>query len=710
MLQRNQKYVHNEANFFYMLPSTKTAALSGRNCDVINSHLKYPLPIRNSVRLVKCNDPNRSVADSTKRGQVDEINLQGFSVSRDVIYCLLQGVTKSKDLKAGRQLHSLIVSNGFESVAVLGDHLIRLFALCGSLLETNLVFCKVRKPSVYTWQAILSAHAIFGENERALELYNEMQQEGIRPSKCIFLCILKACCSTGFLGHGRLIHEQIITSNLNTDVSIGNTLVDMYAKCVSLREARDVFNSLPNCDVVAWNVMIVGYGQHGHGLLALELFEKLQEQGIKPDKVTFLGVLKACSSIGAPMKGKLIHDEIIKIGLEGDMVIGNTLVDMYSKCGTLVEACKVFDELPKQNLVSWSAMIAGHVQQGHSLLALGLFQKMLSKGLNPGKLMFLCILKTCADIGALGHGRVIHDQLIRSGLGSDLAVGTAVIDMYAKCGNLDEAFIVFAGLPTQDAVLWGAMIAAYAQHGKDVLAGQCLCEMQQQGFKPDSWSYSSILAACSHMGKVADGYWYFKSMKEHHSITPTIEHFNCMVDLLGRAGHLNEAGQLLREMPVSPNVTGWTSLLTACKIYGNIDLGRECFHQVASLDPSYASGYILMSNIYADAHLQEDAVKIQALRKDVIASKKLGRACMEVDKKVYEFIVGDKHVPSSDNVYAKVKQLRSVMKEQGYVPLSGAVLQLMFEEEGKEGMFGEALSIGFRDLTVPVKPQGMIFE
>eukprot|EP00249_Psilotum_nudum_P015890 c25573_g1_i1 orf=605-1504(+) len=261
---------------------------------------------------------------------VETMQQRGIPISRKIAHSLLKVCTGKRDLEAVMRVQSLIVSSGLDSIAVLGDHLIRLFAACGRLLEANRVFCKVAKPSVYTWNAIISANADLGQAERALELYHKMEQSTVKCSKYIYVSVLKACTQTGNLSQGRLIHGQIIEHGLNSDVFIGSTLIDMYAKCGNLKEACNVFDKLPTRDVVTWGAMIAGYALHGHGDSALELFQKMQEKGTKPDIVTFLSALKACGSIGAIEQGRLIHDQIIHSGLKLDVPIRTALVDMYA--------------------------------------------------------------------------------------------------------------------------------------------------------------------------------------------------------------------------------------------------------------------------------------------------------------------------------------------------------------------------------------------
>jgi pentatricopeptide repeat protein len=351
--------------------------------------------------------------------------------------------------------------------------------------------------------------------------------------------------------------------------------------------------------------MLSGYLQHEEGVLALQLFEKIDDFNIIPDICIFTCILKACGIARLVSEAMLVHCSIVRASLEYDVAVGSSLIDVYSKCGCLEEARKVFDTCPEKNEVSWGAMLSGYNQHGQGILALELFQKMLQVGeKNPDKVRLLCVLKACGSIGASLHGKMIHALIKSNKVSIDVVLGNAIIDMYAKCGNLEDAYLVFNELKERDIISWGAMIAGYAQQGRHEMVKQFIQAMRCEGLSPNDVIYSSILSACSHSGEVEEGYSYFNSMKLDHGISPSYELTNCMVDLLGRAGRLNEAEKLLQaNLSSLSDSMAWTSLLTACRTYGNLELGKQCYNEVVHLSPNVSSGYVTMSNIFADAHL-----------------------------------------------------------------------------------------------------------
>lgn len=598
----------------------------------------------------------------------------GELLSRDTIQCLVQDHTQRKDLKAGRHLLCSIVSNGLDSVTDLADYLIRMFTSCVSLPEADLIFLRFAKPTLYTWQAIISAHALLGDGKRAIELFHRLQQQGFKPCKYIFLSALKAIGKLKHLPEGRIAHTQVLQSGLESDVVVASTLIDMYAKCGSLEEACKVFDISANVNVVSWNAMIAGYVQQQEETSAFDLFIKMQKSGIHPTKFTFSCMLKACSNIG---QGKRIHEQVILSMLESDVVVGTALIDMYAKCGDMEQAHKAFDSLITPDLFSWNAIIAGYTHHGHGFSALKLFGKMMKDSIKVDKMTFSSVIKACGSIGAIKAGRLVYNEIAARRLETDLVIGNTLIDLYAKCGCLEEAHKVLNTLSNRDLVSWNILVSVYAQHGNCQLVQQCLWNMIREGIKPDDRTFLSILAACSHAGHVDEGHKYFMLMVEEFGVTHSTEHFNCMIDLLGRAGHLKDAEVFLESMPVLPSsFTGWTSLLTACTKYSNMELGMQSFDKSSLLNPVCGSGYVLSSNLCAGADMWQEAVKLQKLRKSAGAWKVVGRVWIEIEMNVHEFTAGNKNHVDIDYINAKLENLTAVLKKSGHVPELNLVLEL----------------------------------
>jgi pentatricopeptide repeat protein len=498
----------------------------------------------------------------------------------------------------GRLFHDQIIRYGLELDVSIGNALIDMYMKCGSIKEGEKLFSSINRDLI-SWSSMIAGYTQHGNGLMALKCFEKLPV-GFVLNTVIYSCALKACGSIGALMEGRLLYDEILRSKLELDVGLANHLVDMYVNCRSLGEAVRMLTSWPKRDIVSWGILIGGYAEckDVHG--ALQLLEKMwQQDGLRPDRVIFISIIQACSNIDSAEQGKVIHDLMVRDGLKLDIAVGSTLVDMYAKSKNLDEAFNVHKSLPYRDVTSWGILVSGYSQHGHPHLALECFEKMLKDDVEPDNHVFSSALKSCATASALQTGRLLHLQIVKRGRKIDAVIGGSLVDMYGKCGNLWEGWETLNSMDPQDVIAWNTLISGYAQHCEYILAQECLQAMQSQGLKPDSTTYVSILAACSHAGMVDDGYWYFTSMARDR-ITPNVEHFNCMIDLVGRSGYLNDAQKLLRSMPIVTNSTAWTSLLAACRKFGHLNLAQECFDEIMRLDPDNAAAFILMLNCYAD--------------------------------------------------------------------------------------------------------------
>ncbi|CAK9868004.1 unnamed protein product [Sphagnum jensenii] len=320
---------------------------------------------------------------------------------------------------------------GFRYVFV-GDSLADMYAKCGSIEDEWRLFNEMPSQNVGTWNAMVLGHVKCGQGQKALKLFQQMQQQGVRPNSVTFVGVLKTCANVAVIEEGRCVHQQIIQSGLGSDVFVGSSLVDMYAKCGSIEDAR--------------------------------------KEGMRPNSVTFVGPLNACARVLALEKGRCVHQQIIQHGLESDVFVESSLVDMYAKCGSLEDAWSVFNKMLAQNVVTWTAMILGHMQCGQGQKALGLFQEMKQEGVDPNSITFVGVLNACASVFALEEGRRVHQEVIQSGLELDVFVRSSLVDMYAKCGSMDDAWRDFNKMPFQNVVTWNTILGGCAMHGHGYVA------------------------------------------------------------------------------------------------------------------------------------------------------------------------------------------------------------------------------------------------
>jgi len=458
-----------------------------------------------------------------------------------------------------------------------------------------------------------------------------------------------------------------------------------------------VFDKMPVRDVVSWNAMIAGYVQNGQGGESLKLFSQMQLAGMKADSVTVSSILPACANLADLEQGKKIHDYITSSGFESDVFVGSALVDMYAKCRSIENARHVFDKMSRRDVVTWNSMIAGYAQNGLGNEALMLMYKMQLSGMKPNSVTVMSVLSVCTNLAALQQGKEIHGLIIRDGLESDVIVGSALVVMYAKCGNIIIARQVFDRIPQRDVALWNAIISGYAMHGRGEETLKLFYEMQQARIAPDGITLTSVLSACSHAGLVNEGWQYFRSMSRDYGIMPTVEHYACMVDLLGRSGCLSEAQHFINKMPLEPDACVLGALLGACRVHGNIELAECVAERLFVLEPQNAGNYVLLSNIYATAGRGDDVAKIRKMMRDRGLIKNPGCSWIEVDNKVHAFYVGDKSHPQAEVIYAMLESLAGQMKDAGYAPNMNFVLQDVEEEDKGLVLYGhsEKLAIIF---------------
>lgn len=397
--------------------------------------------------------------------------------------------------------------------------------------------------------------------------------------------------------------------------------------------------------------------------------------GLRPDQFTFASVLSACASLLDLRWGKKVHSHSIITGFEKDVFVGSALVDMYIKCDNIDNAFKVFDKMPERNVVSWTAMMVGFAQKGYGDKALSHFSQMHCAGMKPDELTFASVLSACASLTALEQGKQVHVHIVRSGYEAFVGVSNALVTMYAKSGSIDDAEQVFKKMLVQDEVSWTALVVGYAHHGLAKEALEVFDEMLSKGMSPDHVTFIGVLSACNHAGLIDEGCRYFDSMTKCHQITPKVDHYACMIDLLGRSGRLNEAETLIDNMPFEPDATVWGALLSACRTHGNVDVGKRAAEKLFELEPRNAATYVQLSNTYAAAGRWDDAARVRRMMKERGVKKVAGCSWIEVKSKWHAFVAGEKSHPQLKEITEILKKLSGKMKEAGYLPDNNFVMQ-----------------------------------
>lgn len=524
-----------------------------------------------------------------------------------------------------------------------------------------------------------------------------MLDNGFLPDNFTLPFLLKACAQLQALGEGKAIHVHAIKTGLESNVYVKNTLMRLYAVCGEIDASRKLFDKIPQRDLVSWTTLISGYAKMGFLREAIRVFLKMGEANLIADEVTIVVVLSACSKLGDLDLGRRIHRYIDDNKVLLDVFVGNALVDMYLKCGDVEFAYKLFEEMPERNVVSWNSIISGLVQQGEFKEALVMFRRMQAKGFEPDDVTLVGVLNSCANLGALELGKWVHLYVDRNRIKADGFIGNALVDMYAKCGSIDQALEVFSGMRCRDVYSYTAMIVGFAMHGQGERALSLFSEMSRVGIKPDEVTFVGVLSACSHVGLVDEGQRHFEDMSRLYDLCPQIEHYGCMVDLLGRAGLLEEAEEFIRTMRVQPDAFIWGALLGACRIHGKVKLGESIAKRLLELEPERDGAYVLMSNIYASASRWRDVLKVRKEMKMRKVKKTPGCSMIELDGVVHEFRMGDISHPRAREIYMMLDEIVRRLKNEGYAAQPMNVLLDVAEEEKEHALcrHSERLAIAF---------------
>ncbi|XP_042488301.1 pentatricopeptide repeat-containing protein At1g31920 [Macadamia integrifolia] len=516
----------------------------------------------------------------------------------------------------------------------------------------------------------------------------------LKEKEC--LSLLQSCKSSEQF---KQVHAQFLKLGLNGDPRRSGSLV---AACAlsdwgNMDYACSIFRQIEEPGIFEFNTIIRGHVKDMDFQTALLLYGKMLERGIEPDNFTYPSLLKACAHLSA-VEGLQIHGHVFKLGFESDMFVQNSLINMYGKCGEVKHSFRVFEKMDGRSGASWGALIASHSSLGLWSECLRLFGDMSSEGCwRANERTLVSALSSCTHLGALDLGRCTHGYLLRNISVFNVIVETSLIDMYVKCGSLEKGLSIFHKMPNKNQLSYSVMISGLAIHGRGKEALSVFSDMLEEGLKPDAVIYVGLLTACSHAGLVSEGRRCFDRMRLEHHIEPTIQHYGCTIDLLGRAGLLDEAYDLIKSMPMEPNDVVWRCLLSACRVYQNLELAKIAGGKLFQLDQHNAGDYVLLSNIYAQAHQWEDMAR---MRKD-LAQRALtqtpGFSAVEVKRKVHKFVSQDKSHPDSDAVYEMIHQMEWQLRFKGYIPDTSQVLLDVNEEEKKQQLsfHSQKLAIAF---------------
>nr|KYP46387.1 hypothetical protein KK1_032036 [Cajanus cajan] len=593
----------------------------------------------------------------------------GHSPDQFTYAITLSASAKVQNVELGRAVHCCVIKRGLQSTSFCQGALIHLYAKCNSLTSARTIFDAAPCPHLHTvsWTALLSGYVQAGMPEEALHIFDRMRNFDAYP----------------------IPDPVALVTVLNTYISLGK-----------LHDACQLFEQmpLPNRNVVAWNVMISGYAKRGHYKEALAFFHQMSKHGVKSSRSTLASVLSAIASLASLDHGLLLHARAIKQGFESSLYVASSLINMYGKCEMLHAARQVFDAISRKNMIVWNAMlgvysqngylnanllfsefsnlkstvmwtalISGHTQNECSDVALNLYREMLDNNILPDQATFVTVLRACALLSSLHDGREIHSLIFHTGFDTDELTNSALIDMYAKCGDVKSAAQAFEELAIKkDVISWNSMIVGFAKNGYAESVLRVFDKMTQSCINPDDVTFLGVLTACSHAGWVYEGRQIFDIMVNYYGIEPKVDHYACMVDLLGRWGFLKEAEEFIDKLEVEPNAMIWANLLGACRIHGDEKRGQRAARELIKLEPQNSSPYVLLSNMYAASGHWDEARSLRRtmIKKDI--QKMPGCSWIVVERKTNLFVAGDISHPSYDEISQALKHLTALTKDNRF--------------------------------------------
>ncbi|KAL4181963.1 hypothetical protein AMTRI_Chr12g273640 [Amborella trichopoda] len=596
--------------------------------------------------------------------------MAGSLMHENIIKKLILKLQRCNSIKQLKQIQASITTTiGLQSSLFSITKLIEFCALShhGCLDYALILFDRIKWPTTFLFNTVIRGFAIRAVHPcHAISLYRRMLYSGCKPDTFTFPFLLKACSSfqsekkmgdahfmnsvlsvemlNNHLVSAKMVHTHVVKMGFH-DLSTMNSLIHGYSCCDSMERARQVFDEMGQRDVVSWNSVLAGYARNHLQRQALDLFLIMP---LEPNETTALIVLSVCSVLGEVSIGRKIETRFRQNQPELSISLMNSLIDLYVKCGDLGHARRLFDEMPARNLVSWNilidgyinsgmiemarhlfermpdrdiiswtSIISGYIRMGNSDEASKLFEHMLASGQKPDEIALLTILSSCANTGSFEFGRFIHTWVDR--IGSEnrykniVPLGNALIDMYSKCGCVSEALTVFDKMAQKNVISWNSMISGYANNGLGQEALDLFSKMRQAHVKPNGPTFIGVLSACSHTGLVSEGLECYELMNQVYGISPTVKHYGCMVDLLGRAGLLEKAHGLVKAMPLKGDACIWRTLLGACVMHGDVEMAESVIMEISKIGPGYGGDYVVMANLYASKGRWADAERVRNL-------------------------------------------------------------------------------------------------
>ncbi|KAM7264669.1 hypothetical protein ACFE04_002352 [Oxalis oulophora] len=598
---------------------------------------------------------------------------------------LLKTSIGSTDFPLGQSIHACLIKLDRCNDVFVGNNLVNLYAKFDDLDDARRVFDQMPIKNTITWTTLIKGYLENGDYESLFRCASNMFKSGEKFNEHTCSVILKACESQEDVLGQKQVHAFVIKSALDDNVVLATSLISTYMKSDMASDAEKVFNNIGVKDVRCLNSMILEYERAGYGEKAILMFIHILNSGMELDDYSFTNVISACNENEGFLEGLQLHGLAIKYGYVGVLSVGNAIVRMYTRHGMVNEAEKIFSGMcsTSLDLISWTTLISGYARSGDSEKAIFMFLEVLESGILCDSGLLATVFDICSEIKHLEMGRQLHGFSIKLGNSQEITISTAVVDLYAKCGNLECARLAFDCTAGKSTALFNALLAGFTETSEDVTilfnqlrldeilkpdvitfsrllslsANQACMKMKEQGFIPDEITILSVLQACSYSGLCEEGIRLFHEMGQ-----PTIRHYACMIDLLGRASRLSEAMGLIQKSPFANSPLLWRSLVNTCKLLGNMDFGLIASKYLLELRPEDAGSYMLVSNMYAEGGMLDEAAKVRRAMNDLKIKKEAGCSWIEIDSEVHCFVASDKEHKRSREIYNKLNLLRDDIK------------------------------------------------
>ncbi|XP_020538392.1 pentatricopeptide repeat-containing protein At4g01030, mitochondrial isoform X2 [Jatropha curcas] len=614
---------------------------------------------------------------------------------------MLQACGKERALNEGKQIHGYVIKLALESTLSICNSLISMYSRNGKIKPARKVFDSMKdhnlsswnsiitsysalgylndawnlfrkmesssvKPDIITWNCLLSGHVVHGSYNEVLTILRKLQVAGFRPNSGSVTSVLQAVAELRLLKFGKEIHGYVMRNGLDYDVYVGTSLLDMYLKNNCLTISQAIFDNMKNKNIIAWNSLITGYAYKGLFDDAKRLLSNMEEEGIIPDLVTWNGLISGYSMWGHSEEALAVIHDIRNSGLT-------------------------------PNVVSWTALISGCSQKGKYRESLEYFVQMQQDRVKPNSATVSSLLRSCGGLSLLQKGKEIHCFSAKRGFIEDVYTATALIDMYSKSGDLKSAIEVFRRTKNRTLACWNCMVMGFAIYGLGREAISLFREILGAGILPDSITFTAVLSACKNSGLVDEGWNYFDSMSKDYGIKPTIEHYSCMVDLLGRAGYLDEAWDFIQTMPFKPDATIWGAFLGSCRIHANLEFADIAAKELFKLEPYNSANYVLLMNLHAMSKRWEGVERITSLMCEKGVKNRQVWSWIQIGNTVHVFSAEGKPHQDEGEIYFELYHLVSEMKKLGYVPDINCVYQNIDDEEKEKALLShtEKLAITY---------------